>query len=286
MLKKTLIATALLLTGFMPITPQCVYERDHRLDIYEVRDPAAQRLSDSTLAMIEHKKLLNRDGKIFIDPYEAKNDLNLCPGERFREQPSVAECSASLISENMVLTAGHCISKRECGKYAFVFNYKMTSANSIASEFAPDDVFYCKDVIHNRNSGQLDFAIVLLDRPVHGHLPVTLANRNAEVGDSVFTLGYPSGLPMKYAGPAPVSRQNRHYFTARLDSFTGNSGSPVFSENRQELVGILVRGEKDYIYDRHSRCYRIFVCKQGGRCGDEEVTNVESIQDEMPAGLN
>ncbi|MBC7172078.1 MAG: trypsin-like peptidase domain-containing protein, partial [Polyangiaceae bacterium] len=62
-------------------------------------------------------------------------------------------------------------------------------------------------------------------------------------------IGFPSGLPAKIEDSGEVVNPRsaaRDYFTATTDTFAGNSGSGVFDENGT-LVGILVRGARDYI---------------------------------------
>jgi V8-like Glu-specific endopeptidase len=60
-------------------------------------------------------------------------------------------------------------------------------------------------------------------------------------------IGYPSGLPAKLAGGAKVfGTASPFFFSANLDTFGGNSGSPVFNAGSNRVVGILVRGAADY----------------------------------------
>ena len=55
-------------------------------------------------------------------------------------------------------------------------------------------------------------------------------NGKAAKDTLVYALGYPTGLPLKLAGNATVqSVSGTAYFTANLDTFAGNSGSPVFN---------------------------------------------------------
>ena len=39
---------------------------------------------------------------------------------------------------------------------------------------------------------------------------------------------------------------NLYYFTANLDTYRGNSGSPVFNAITHKVEGVLVRGEQDF----------------------------------------
>ncbi len=47
----------------------------------------------------------------------------MCEGERFAGQITAAGCSATLIDDDLVLTAGHCIDAGSCAGRFYVFNY-------------------------------------------------------------------------------------------------------------------------------------------------------------------
>jgi hypothetical protein len=78
-------------------------------------------------------------------------------------------------------------------------------------------------------------------------LAVRSAGRVAK-GQPLFVIGHPNGLPTKFADGAQV-RGNAHkdFFVANLDTYGGNSGSPVFNAVSLEVEGILVRGENDFV---------------------------------------
>lgn len=80
---------------------------------------------------------------------------------------------------------------------------------------------------------------------------------------------------MKFANGAVVRDNNKDSHTVcNLDTFDGNSGSPVFNDkledNKPPLVeGILVRGETDFT--TVGDCKVSFVCPTTG-CRGEDVT--------------
>ena len=128
-----------------------------------------------------------------------------------------------------------------------------------------------------------DYALVRLDRPVEGHKPLVLASEDADKHDTVYVMGHPSGLPIKYAGGAHVlsSWGFNPYFKANLDTYGGNSGSPVFNADH-EVVGILVRGDTDFI--SVGDCVRSLVIPKvsfGGK--GEAVTKVSQFRKFVPA---
>jgi Peptidase S46 len=60
-------------------------------------------------------------------------------------------------------------------------------------------------------------------------------------------VGYPTGLPEKLAAGAKVHALTPYFFTSNLDAFAGNSGSPVLDARTNEVVGVVVRGNRDYV---------------------------------------
>ena len=100
-------------------------------------------------------------------------------------------------------------------------------------------------------------------------------------------MGHPSGLPMKIAGGSKVHALEKHYFVANLDTFTGNSGSPVLNEKTGLVEGILVRGGKDYIFDFDEGCYYVNKCeptpnKEISGCGGEHISFITELISALP----
>ncbi|MCG2724712.1 MAG: serine protease [Elusimicrobia bacterium] len=94
-----------------------------------------------------------------------------------------------------------------------------------------------------------NYALLRLDRKVSGHTPLAInRDQNLKVGTKLFVIGYPNGLPVKIAGNAEIRSVHNDYFAANLDTFRGNSGSPVFNAETYLIEGILVDGVGDYRY--------------------------------------
>ncbi|MCU0289669.1 MAG: NACHT domain-containing protein, partial [Acidobacteria bacterium] len=60
---------------------------------------------------------------------------------------------------------------------------------------------------------------------------------------SIYIMGHPCGLPLKYAPGGKIGEITNSHFLAGLDVYSGNSGSPVFCAETHELVGIVSRGK-------------------------------------------
>lgn len=98
----------------------------------------------------------------------------------------------------------------------------------------------------------IDWGIVALDRQVPDDIatPFVLDDKAFDVNikDEIYVLGHPDGLALKIAGCSNVIHiDDTGKFVANLDTFHGNSGSPVFNE-RHEPIGVLVAGPDDCMF--------------------------------------
>lgn len=263
--------------GFVNITPKVIYGDDNRVDVYQVARADIRDIADSTVALIPTRSIVNNgNGMIKIITAQYGKEMNLCSDEPFFDQPTAANCSGSLVGEDLIATAGHCVSSSDCSKYAFVFGFRMANAKTAPESVPASEVYGCKEIVAREYTSAQDYALVRLDRPVRGHRPLTLQTTPAQQGDGLYVIGHPSGLPTKYADGANVRSQQGAYFQANLDTYGGNSGSAVFNARTNEVVGILVRGASDFTYDRVRKCTASAKCSNDG-CRGEDVTNISYI---------
>ena len=279
-----------------------VYGDDNRVEAskYMTKSGAAfnKNMARPVAAMIE-KKYFSR---IWSDKYKTYSDkylevtgstlgkeFQLCSAERFREQIAIANCTGFLVGTRVLVTAGHCIqSQSDCDENVWVFDYVLekTKGNKFFAE--KSKVYKCQRVIKTTilkrgestplgNATGTDYAVILLDRHVLDR-PYLEINRHGISKDAkLAVIGHPSGIPMKIADVAVVRDNSKDaYFTTNLDTFGGNSGSPVFNIKTGLVEGILVRGEEDYVADRARACYKVNRCKYG-ECRGEDVTRITEI---------
>ena len=156
----------------------------------------------------------------------------------------------------------------ECSLNKWVFDFKENT-----TQFKKSNVYSCKRVIKQKylytKTKVEDYAVIELDRPVTGKLPLTFRKfGRVSIGTPLLVIGHPLGLPMKIADGAKVSQMNdierktpfnstilrQDYFTANLDSFAGNSGSPVFNIETGKVEGIVIQGADDFSYNPQTAC--------------------------------
>lgn len=276
-----------------------IYGKDDRLDYY-ASDAAMRGMSDSVVSLWESRSVAAADGTASLRVVDFGRAAGLCPGERFAEQPTGAFCSGTLVGEDVIMTAGHCVlDEAKCADTKFVFGYALKKAGDYPRSVPAGDVYDCKNIIkRDLDDGQggffsnlvsvfhggpgPDFALVRLDRKVTGRRPLAIHRKAKPAnGDQLFVIGHPVGLPVKVAGSAKVRDASPSYFfKADLDTFGGNSGSAVFNARTNLIEGILVRGDVDFVSSPAGCRVASVVPQDGGR--GEAVTKISALEKYIP----
>jgi hypothetical protein len=263
-----------------------IYGVDAREDAFTVTDEKVVANLAATAALV---KLVNiaagAGGTWKLGGPTLMGRRNVCmgdpsrPDERFALQLTSAYCSGFLVAPDRLVTAGHCVpTAADIKGFKVVFDYRMDNSSKLRVEHPAVDVYAAVELLgRQQDDAGPDWAVLRLDRNVVGRKPVKvrLIDRIGD-GNGVYVIGCPAGLPLKYAGRAVV-RDNTPsgHFVANLDTYGGNSGSPVFSAATHEVEGILVRGETDFINDP-AGCRRSNVCPDTG-CRGEDVTRIRQV---------
>ncbi|MCK5073052.1 MAG: trypsin-like peptidase domain-containing protein [Bacteriovoracaceae bacterium] len=262
---KKMVAVFVLLSSICVarVSHKSIYGDDNREEARNYHDHSIADMASSVAAMVHVNDLTDLGGNLFdFGKTTLGEAVNLCPGEIYADQYSLAACSGFLISSDILVTAGHCVlNMNDCNNYKWVFDYYDDSET-----FDGNNIYSCKKIIdqkYKESSWSVkDYAIIKLDRPVSKRSPLKFRKSGRlSKKDNLAIIGHPAGLPMKIAGDAKKQKWSKdekssfikslfkkyYYFRADLDSFAGNSGSPVINTDNGMVEGILVSGARDFI---------------------------------------
>lgn len=249
-----------------------------------------KQLSKS-IAMITSKDIVEKHvlnstitGSLLSD----RDGLNLCAEEKFAKHHSVNSCTGFLIAEDLMASAGHCFTPDiDCSNKIIAFDVLSKNEVKKGYRISNKNIYECKEVVSRvlDSENSIDYVVIRLKRKVSDR-PILKLRKEGLINskEKVFMIGHPLGLPQVVSTAADiVESENEHFFKTTLDSFEGNSGSPVFNSKTFEVEGILVRGEEDFFEDSSLQCRRDQVYDQKA----EELTalkgeGVNRISDILP----
>jgi hypothetical protein len=278
--------------GDMPWTPQkpspekVIYGDDDRIDLYEETDPQRQALAGSVCGLTFASRLSDNGNGTYnlITSAYTISARPACEGEPFGDQPTVMWCTGFLVGDDLIATAGHCYDLGDLAGTRFVFGFTMLDATTPVTVVDASQVYQGVEVVAQELGDGLDYAVVRVDRAVTapGAVPLDIRRSGTIANDTpVGVIGHPAGLPLKIAyGDETRVRNNlpTGYFVANLDTYGGNSGSPVFDQATGLVEGILVRGASDYVIQ--PTC---FVSNQLSNAqGDEDVSKTTTFAGFVP----
>jgi len=225
-----------------------IWEKDNRQDFLHIKNPKIrQNTGCVAVGCLKDCLIDSQKGFFTLKVKNFGETFNLCNEEPFREQPVLASYffTGFLVKENVVATAGHCVDENNVNNLRFFFGYKLSNSLSKVISVPKENIYKGEKILRRMvdpKTGE-DWALVKMDRKVKGQPTAKLSKNTICPNQSIYVLGYPLGLPMKYAPGSTVHAVYEKYFSADLDVYSGNSGSPVFNSDTHEVIGIVVRGD-------------------------------------------
>src|SRR6478609_4009179 len=131
-----------------------IYGQDGRRDVFDHPDASLRKLAlDSTPTMMRTADVFTGNpGNISFNSHAYGDDhtIALCPEHPLFWEPVVGACSGTLIDDDLVLTAGHCVTGNPlavpCAEQSWVFHFHKTPSG-IQTTVTSDDVFTCAEVM-------------------------------------------------------------------------------------------------------------------------------------------
>ena len=260
---------------------------DNRENYKDIKKPEVER-NFRCVAIVTPKKYVTPDG----DGYSTLKTRNygeayeLCPLERFRDQPILRGISFTgfLVAEDIIATAYHATPMMNVAveDLRIVFGFRESHPSTVITRISNDNVYHGAKLFKNKNE---DFAFIKLDRKVDGNQVIAeLSDSKIPDSQPVYIIGHSFSLPLKYAADANVcNNSNIAYFTASLDAYSRNSGSPVFNAVTHKVEGMLVNTTTDIELSLKNSCKLIKGhpggCDKQGVLKKPEVTRVSVLID-------
>lgn len=265
------------------LNSKSIYYTDQRKDYCDL--PIKQKILSRSIATLIRKNQLTFIGTFEGEKiYRIKKEIladrkdNICPDVRYYSSRVVGHCTAFLVNQNSLMTAGHCVGSLDPSAITYVaenvkviftipkdemviINKKSNSEWTIKES----QIFNISTIekFNESHDDIFDYAIIKTSKSINQRFPLQIGNWkkvSSEKGYSkkemkLFALGHPVGLTLKMA-PGEVIYKSKDRFKLAIDTFHGNSGSPVFSAKSHKVIGILVGGMDDFVFDKNRRCFR------------------------------
>lgn len=264
-----------------------IYGTDDRVEADDFHDVRFRDFSNSVSARVSSYLFNPATYDASTDAFNImaqtlSDTMGVCSSERFASQKVYSDCTGFLVGKDILVTAGHCMTSTvDCAENKWVFGYKESS-----EQIPAQNIYGCAKVIDQKMKYSIlgglitdtdrDYAVIKLDRPVQNAKPLKFRTKGKiKISDKVVVIGHPSGLPMKIADNARVGKTFGNTFKTELDTYGGNSGSPVFNEETGLVEGILVQGAQDYV--KAGDCY-VSNHEKGKKERVFKITKVPAIQ--------
>jgi len=149
-------------------------------------------------------------------------------------------CSGTLITNDLFLTASHCIDQNTVNRYV-AFNYQLDTQNNLRTI----DYYKIIEIVEQGYIDDVDYAIIRLeDNPGATYGFTQLSNRALVAGEELTIIQHPDGRPKEIeAGPFKRSFDKWMQYSD-LDTEGGSSGSGVLDSNGM-IVGVHTNGGCD-----------------------------------------
>lgn len=230
-----------------------IHGDDDRKDVYEVSCRHVHRNIQAVAAICFQKDAPEHQAEYCsLRVNHFGKSFNMCENERFYDQPVAAGfmITGFLIEQDAIATAGHAINPATWEDLRIIFGYCVNVWGEAGIRIPKQNIYTpvkLESLRYSRGIKGDDWAVLRLDRPVTDRKPVNPNLSPLSEEQKVYILGFPLGLPLKYATGVSVKAQSDYCFFSDLDVYSSNSGSPVFDAVTHKVIGMVVKGSsKDF----------------------------------------
>lgn len=267
-----------------------IYGTDDR-QVVSKNSPSLIKELSKSIGLVVDNSLIERQNFAFSTLDKTSNvgdvypSLNICSNEKFSILKSAeGACTGFLISPDTFVSAGHCfVNAADCSSKSIIFDdYEANTKNDKTYAFNKN-IFKCKSVISSVTEYDhfIDYSIIKIENTQR--MPLKISKKFLDAKTKVFMIGHPLGYGLIYSRPSIITEniKGNPYFKTTLDSFKGNSGSPVFDSRTNEVVGMMVFGMDDFVFDENRSCNKLAIYdpnKLIDKSKSETVTRITNVK--------
>lgn len=252
---------------------------DSRIEVFQFdkKSDWQKRIFNTSISVgmiIEKEKINQISNEYFQIDIQNKlgTNYNLCESVPFKDQPAVGTGTAFLIEDNKLISANH-VFERNIDNYVIVFNFEMINKKTVNNIIHKSNIFSLNNILFKNE--ELDIVIFDTKEQIEKQSLSLQKSKDLKNYHRVYSIGYPSGLPKKISVNAEILENNNPlFFYTSLDAFQGNSGSPVFDFETNKVIGVLVSGAKDYLFN--GLCNDLALCVYPS-CKGEKIIRIEKV---------
>jgi hypothetical protein len=161
----------------------------------------------------------------------------LISGTTFWEQERVRDgFTGFLVGEDLLLTTSHEVNVKTL---RIVFDFILDSNSVPKTIYSDNEVFAATEVKRGDIVAGEDWLLLKLDRSPGRPFQERIETQAEPLGTSLWMLGHPLGLPMKFVDNSKITTEGSVVFECDLDASQGNSGSLVLNATSNKVVGAL-----------------------------------------------